>query len=259
MKDIVNEVNAFYSRSNGVRFVLNTGKTYCKSAQQKYFKSLSSLKSKVKSYLQFLEDRQKLESANMELYNLDDLNYLPHEVAVNTVLLMCFNSLITSSFYDDTLAKTDLDKLTPAQEEFFNKFDASSLEFYYGDEERTLYYPGQKAYLLLCLREALCHGKVSYKIPTSKKNEPVNFNETVICFKTGERQNSTIYGTIQDFYNLFTSKAFLSVRDKAVITGKQKEMSVESEQLTEIDEENYKKLNEIVQELKFVDESFRNL
>jgi len=259
MKKVVDEVSAMNSKTMMAQTLLFSGKQFSKSAQQKFLKGIKSMKSKVRLYLQSLEDKQKLESANMELYNLEDLNYLPMEVAVNTVLLMCFNSLITSSFYDDVLAKTNTTNLNEQQEIFFNKFDVSNLQFYHGNTLKTREHPGQKAYLLLCLREALCHGTISYKIPTQKNNKPVNFNDIIICFKTSERQNSTIYGTIQDFYNLFSSIDFLRERNSEIVTGKQKEITVEEEISSLEDEENFRNLNEIVQELRFVDDQFRNL
>lgn len=259
MKQVVNEVCALNERTQMVQTLFKTGKSFSKSAKQRYLKNVGSMKSKVKSYLKSLEDKQKLESENMELYNLEDLNSLPIEVAVNTVMLMCFNSLITSSFYDDILAKTNTNILNKNQEIFFDKFDTANLQFYYGDTQRKQQLPGQKAYLLICLREALCHGTISYKLPTSKKGEIPNFKDTLICFETSERQNSKIYGTVQNFYDLFSSLEFLAKRDKEIITGQQREMTFEEEELSKTDEENFKNLNSIVQELRFVDEQFKTL
>lgn len=259
MKKVVDEIASINTKTNGIQLLLNSGKNFCKSAQQKYLKSLGSMKSKVRSYLKSLEDKQKLESANMDLYNLEDLNHLPYEVAVNTVLLMCFNSLVTSSFYDDVLSKTNTSSLTQKQEEFFDKFDVSKFDFYYGNAPKKQQYPGQKAYFLLCLREALCHGNITYKLPQAKKGTQANIQDTMICFETSERQNSTIYGTLQDFYDLFSSKEFLTKRHKEVITGTTKEMTFEEQTLSKQDEENFKNLNEIVKELREIDEEFKRI
>ena len=77
--------------------------------------------------------------------------------------------------------------------------------------------------------------------------------ETTILFYTRG------IGTVQNFFDLFSSKEFLSARKKEVVTGKQREMTVEEQKFSLEDEENFKNLNEIVQELREVEETFRNL
>jgi len=257
MQEIIKQVESFNTRCNMTQTLLKTGRSFSPMANKKFFKELNSVKSKVSSYLKGLYSKQKLETSNMELYNLDDLNHLPVEVAANTVLLMCFNSLITSSFYDDILAKTDTKFLNQEQEAFFNKFDFSNIEFYYNDVLRQDFNAGQKAYLLLCLREALCHGTISYQLPQVKNNP--SFSDCVICFKTDKRQNAEIYGTIKDFYQLFSSNIFSAQRNPNIITGQLKEFNQEEINRNEEEEQAYKNMNEIIQNLVELDEYYKNL
>ena len=69
MKKVVDEVASINTKTNGIQMLLNSGKNFCKSAQQKYLKSIGSMKSKVRSYLKSLEDKQKLNNSIEELNN----------------------------------------------------------------------------------------------------------------------------------------------------------------------------------------------
>jgi len=90
------------------------------------------------------------------------------------------------------------------------------------------------------------------------KNNP-SFSDCVICFKTDKRQNAEIYGTIKDFYQLFSSNIFSAQRNPNIITGQLKEFNQEEINRNEEEEQAYKNMNEIIQNLVELDEYYKNL
>lgn len=163
----------------------------------------------------------KLESSNMDTMNVDQLAGSSLEVAFNIMCLMGFNQLVTSAFYDDLLVKTDFNDLNIDQKKFFNSFDLSKLSLNGRPIENTA---TTKAYILLCMREALCHQNfdegygVYYSVPGLKQNEKKSFKDIKVTFKAA-RQNAEISGSLDDFYKLFVSESFLKERKEKILTG----------------------------------------
>ena len=163
----------------------------------------------------------KLESASMDTMNIDQLSGSSLEVAFNIMCLMGFNQLVTSAFYDDLLAKTDFNDLNSDQVKFFNSFDLSKFSLNGRPIENTA---TTKAYILLCLREALCHQNFGegygayYCVPGLKQNQTKSFKDIKVTFKA-KRQNAEISATLDDYYKLFMSERFLRDRKENIITG----------------------------------------
>jgi hypothetical protein len=173
---------------------------------------------------ELLETRRQLESSHMEIYGLDGLEHLPVEVAVNVVCMMGFNSLITSSFYEDLLAETNLGNFNPNQKKFFGKFNFSGITATYFDKKLpSNYTPEEKADLLLGIRNAICHNQITYVLPYVKQGETVSFKDAMLTF-SADWDRLKISGKVIDFYRLFGSDPFTSAREKSIITSKQAEV-----------------------------------
>ncbi len=163
----------------------------------------------------------KLESLNMDTMNIDQLSGSSFEVAFNIVCLMGFNQLVTSAFYDDLLAATCFNELNREQTNFFSAFDLSKFKL---NNKPIADTGATKAYVLLCLREAMCHQDVEngfgvyYYVPGLKQGEVKNYKDIKITFRA-ERQNAEITGSLDDFYKLFSSDGFTKERKEKIITG----------------------------------------
>lgn len=170
--------------------------------------------------LEFM-NKIKLESSNMDTMNIEQLSGSSLEVAFNVVCLMGFNSLVTSAFYDDLLSKTDFNNMNQDQSHFFKTIDLSKFTLNNKPIAETA---AQKGYVLLCLREALCHQNIDencgvyYFVPGLKKEEKKGFKDIKLTFKA-KRQGAEISGRLDDFYNLFSSETFFKPRKDKIITG----------------------------------------
>ncbi|MBQ7467200.1 MAG: hypothetical protein IJS74_03955 [Clostridia bacterium] len=162
----------------------------------------------------------KLESPNMDTMNTEQLAGSSLEVAFNVVCLMGFNSLVTSAFYDDLLVKTDFNNINQDQTHFFKNIDLSKFTL----NNKPVDTAAQKGFVLLCLREALCHQNIDedcgvyYSASGLKQGEKKGFKDVKVTFKA-KRQGAEISGRLDDFYNLFSSDPFFRPRKDSIITG----------------------------------------
>lgn len=185
----------------------------------KFEQEVAQFQSKINGYSQEIENKLKLSSAQMELFDPSVLKDLPIEVAVNTVSLMGFNSLVFSSFYEDLLSKTDYKNLSPAQEQFFNRFNLDKLS--YESNGRTFgapYSNEDKCFILRTIRHAISHGFITYQIPNVKQGQTGSFKNAIMSFYI-EDGRGTVSATVQDFYELFADEDFTKERSKTIITG----------------------------------------
>lgn len=193
---------------------------------------LERLMRKLQDHLNYIETARKLECSNMDISINDNLDVLPVEVAANLVYLLAFNNLVTSGFYEDTLANTDFSNLTDYQKGFFNKFDMSKLQISFGPKKAGKLSANDKAFLLSCMRNSLCHGLVNYKYLPVKQGETPTYEDVYLTFNTDA--GTTISGKLIDFYNFFGSDGFLNERKPKIITNERfldelKEEKVNSE------------------------------
>lgn len=182
-----------------------------RNMQNKLINEGISLKNKAKKLKQQIALAKKIECSNMDLFNPDNLSHLPVETAVNLVWLLAFNNLVISRFFDDLLKNEDFKEMSKTKNKFFESFDFSKLNITYNDKKVTSKPgPSNIAFLLSSLRNALCHGLIEYKLPPVKKGENPTYKDTIMTFFTDS--GSTIYGRLEDFYNLFNNENFTNQR-----------------------------------------------
>jgi len=197
--------------------------------------------SQIDKYLKKLDLRQKLESSHMDIYKLDELKYIPVEVAVNTVLLMGFNSLVTSNFYQDVLKSTNVDRLSVEQSKFFSRIKMDQFNrFVNGQEITTPPAPKNVAFMLLSIRNAICHGSVSYTLPVVRPGFNPTYKDVILDFYSS-KQKTNVVGRLQDFYELFSSYVFSKDRPWEIQTTK-------SRRLIEQEDESW--MNDFLDKLK---------
>lgn len=190
----------------------------------KLIKDLNVVLNKFKKQEEFLKNRKKLASSHMNLYHIEGLEKLPVEVALNTVCLMGYNSLVTSAFFEDLLAVTDFNNLNPAQRKFFSKFNMDNLTTTYWNKKSSgKYTPEEKAFMLSCIRNAICHDQITFTLPTATQGDNIDFKKVIINF-TADWDRTVISGTVEEFYKLFGLNMFHRAREKSIITGEQYEL-----------------------------------
>ncbi len=166
-----------------------------------------------------IENRKKMESSSMILYNTEDIRNLPVEVASNVVALLGYNNLITSGFFEDTLAKTDINTLTPEQEKFFNKINLNNIICsQYGQKFSKPYNAESICLILTFIRNSISHGMISYRFPSLKSGQVADFKDVELTFYL-DRQDIMVTASVDEFYKLFMSGSFTMKRPKEVITG----------------------------------------
>ena len=175
---------------------------------QSLIKKCDSLDAKRKGIEQTLLAREKLESANMELYNASDLENLSVEVAVNLIALMGYNSLVSSAFYEDIIAQSDLNNLSNEQKRSFKDINLDNLSYSYGTKKfSTPYNDENKIYILSAIRNAICHGLISFQLPPIQNDKASTFEDVQVTFYR-DRDDSVVSGTVKDFYEIFSSEFF---------------------------------------------------
>ncbi len=178
--------------------------------QQAIQKELCTLYNKYDEFRNQIETKRKLECSNMELGNLESLQHLPVEVAVNLVWLSAFNNLCISGFYDNLLSLTDCTNLTEEQTDFFSKFNMSKLNVTYYQQKTDSLTPQEKAYVLSVMRNSLCHGLVSYNFPSVKQSATPTFNDVNMTFFN--EGGTSISGKLIDFFKFFNQINFTMTR-----------------------------------------------
>lgn len=178
---------------------------------------IQKMYTELKKLFESLERRRELESSHMDMHEITELEHLPVEVAVNTVLLTAFNNMITSSFYEDLLSETDTLNLSKKQNDFFAKFNTSKInKTLYGKKYTMKDKGSDNAFTLIGLRNALVHGGVRAILPNVKEGQNVSYKDVILEFNA-ETQNMVFTGTVEDFYELFMSSGFTCKRPKDIV------------------------------------------
>lgn len=178
----------------------------CKAVLAKH----NALKNKIDSH-------KKLASSNMDFYDPNNLQYLPVEVSVNIIALLAYTDLVVSSFYEDTLRNTDYNNLSDEQKHFFSNFDLSKLTYIYNGKKYEIKDPTSTCYALRAIRNAICHGLISYKFPSLKQNATSSFGNTEITFYS-DIEDIQVVGSVEEFFNIFACNNFTKDRKPSTIT-----------------------------------------
>lgn len=174
---------------------------------------------KVQSLLARLQNQEKLSSANMDFYNPINITYLPVETSVNIIALLAYTDLVTSSLHEDTLAYTDYNNLSPKQQQFFSQFDMKNLSYIYKGKRYKIEDSTSVCFALHAIRNAICHGLISYRLTPLKQNTTATFSDTEITFFS-DLEDIQVVGKASDFFKLFSQSAFTYQRPKEIITQK---------------------------------------
>lgn len=165
--------------------------------------------------------RLKLESSGMKLFSTAELEKLPLELAFNAMSIMAFHSVVTSGFYEEMLAKTNFNSMNNDQVKFFESFDMSAFKF---NGRQFKPSASSNAFLLLCVREALCHSEepggrngIFYKLSAKMGQGKPTLNDVEVEI-VAQRQNVVISGKLSDFIKLFSSSQFTDERSDNVKT-----------------------------------------
>ena len=164
-----------------------------------------------------IDAHEKLSSSNMDFYDPEDLQYLPVETAVNIVALLAYTDLVLSSFYEDTLKNTDYTELTNAQKNFFNRFDFNNITYISKGKKTVVKDPTDVCFTLRAIRNAICHGLISYKFNSLKQGETSSFENVEITFYS-DIEDIQVVGSVKSFYELFGPNLFTQERHKSVVT-----------------------------------------
>ena len=170
-------------------------------------KNLTELRNKMNAMF-------KSETLHMNLLNPEGLENLPVEVGFNVVCLAAYNAFVTSGFYEDALHNLDFKNMSPEYVNVIRKIHLDGLTYThkpYDKIENAGWNIGNTAYLLECMRNALVHGMVSYKIPADMYDQKPTFKDAIMTFKSSHG-NVLIHGSMADFFKLFTCEGFFASR-----------------------------------------------
>lgn len=172
---------------------------------------------KLNAQLKVVSDSQKhimtmnkSETLNMDLFDPEGLRYLPVEVGFNIMCLAAYNALITSGFYEDVLHNIDFKQMSFAHYKLIRQIKLDGLTYthkpYNVIKDAAANVPNT-AYLLECMRNALVHGNVSYKVPTELYDKNPSFADAMVTFKS-HHGKVLVHGKMADFFKLFVSEGF---------------------------------------------------
>lgn len=175
------------------------------------------------SFASRYETSTKLESSNMDLYDLQDSLYLPTEVAVNTVALMAYNSLVTSGFCEDVFSGTRSTggsfNLNDSQKRFFDSINLDEIDYYYYGKPLTKPYSAEdKCFIISAIRNSICHALVSYRYPPLSQDATASFKNTEMTFYL-DREDVKVVASVDAFYRMFAGGEFTKKRHSSIITG----------------------------------------
>lgn len=220
LNNLVKNIEALNAIENAIEEFKSINGTSAQWAKRKLVELNNkkiALNKEQQTLLEKLIVKKKLESSNMQIYSPDSLKYLPVEVAANIVFLLGFNNLVTSAFYEDLLSSTDLNNLSKERSQFFSSINLEKFTKFYNDKKTPKNYtPEQTAFMLYVMRQALCHGNISYQLPPVKQGASASFKDVVLTFN-GDWQNVKITGRLEDFYELFTSPVFTNKRPRVLL------------------------------------------
>lgn len=164
-----------------------------------------------------IEQHEKLSSSNMDFYDPNDLQYLPIETSVNIIALMAYSDLVISSFYEDTLRNTDYTNLSNAQKQFFSGFTFNNISYIHKGNKTTVKDPTDVCFTLRAIRNAICHGLISFRFNSLKQGETSNFKNVEITFYS-DIEDIQVVGSVQDFFELFAPNTFTQEKTPAIMT-----------------------------------------
>lgn len=203
---IQKQIEMIKSQKKQNHALLQYGIKRCKEIMAKQ----SSLQAKI-------DNHRKLSSSDMNFYDPEDLKYLPVEAAVNIVALLAYTDLVTSSFYEDTLKNTDYNNLSNAQKQFFSGFNFNNITYISKGKKTVVKDPTDVCFTLRAIRNAICHGLISYKFNSLKQGETSSFENVEITFYS-DIEDIQVVGTVKSFYDLFGPNGFTKDRPASVTT-----------------------------------------
>lgn len=190
-----------------------------------YIRNIDKLRNLVAEQIGKIEDRLKLESSQMDLFSYKELEYLPIDVAVNTICLMGYNALVTSGFYQDILENEKFKEMSYAKRRFFYPFNLN--DFVYECEKKKdyntflneygYYTSTTQAHMLYTIRQALIHGDICYQIPKQNKNTDYDSKDVIITFEN-KFNKDLVKGSARDFFKLFSNEHFYENRPASVMS-----------------------------------------
>ena len=74
-----------------------------------------------------------------------------------------------------------------------------------------------KIYILSAIRNAICHGLISFQLPPIQNDKESTFEDVQVTFYR-DRDDSVVTGSVKDFYEIFSSEFFTKERPSYVIT-----------------------------------------
>lgn len=182
-----------------------------------FHKRMNTLFREEKTVREDIDKRRKMETSNLFFYDIDGIEYLPAEMGVNIVLLMAYNNLVINSFYQDTLSQIDLMNMNSEQNRLFSKFNLSPFVCKFNGEKFIPKNPEDIAQIITAIRHSLCHAMFSYTFPPLKKLQKATFKDVQITFDT-DIYNTSITGTVDEFFKLFSNPAFTMTRTPEMFT-----------------------------------------
>ncbi len=164
-----------------------------------------------------IESHEKLSSSNRDFYDPTDLQYLPVETSVNIVALMAYTDLVLSSFYEDTLRNTDYNNLTQAQKQFFGGFEFNDIAYIRDGKKTIVKDSTDRCFALRAIRNAICHGLISFKFNSLKQGETATFEDVEITFYS-DIEDIQVVGSVKNFFELFSPNTFTKARHASIVT-----------------------------------------
>lgn len=243
-----NEIRALAKRKEEVdERIRNFNKKYPRKSSvavielKKLMHEHDQIKREAAMYLKNLETMRKtgVEDMYMATGSLENLNV---EMAFNLVCLMAYNAMTISGFYDDMVGYTSFKDMNDEQKAFFESFNMEGLSLY-GENwsKKHINSSDDKAFTLLCLRNALIHNKVCFYLPDRDRNpNRPDFKDAIIEFE-GSTQHATVVGRVGDFARLFTSPQFFEKRTNDLISKRWRQNPEEETTSEQPTEENPKK------------------
>ncbi len=213
MEDLITEYDALQKR---IAFIRAQKKPNIALLQDGIKKS-DELQAKYATLQARIEAQEKLSSSNMDFYDPEDLQYLPVETAVNIIALMAYSDLVLSSFYEDTLKNTDYTELSNAQKQFFSSFDFNNISYIHRGKKTIVKDPTDVCFTLRAIRNAICHGLISFKFNSLKQGETSNFKNVEITFYS-DIEDIQVVGSVENFFNLFAPNTFTQEKNASIMT-----------------------------------------
>lgn len=202
-----------------------------KSHAQSYNYIMKQLDAQIKR----LEQRVTMENAYMKFFSPEGIKHLPVEVGVNVVCLMAYTGLVSSGLYEDINEYAMPSNLSQNQTQYFNRLNFNGISLTRNNSKKDHNFTANdKCIMLTYIRNSLCHGNISFKLPSKKKDKDVSFKDTILTFYS-DWYDMQITGSLENFYNLFSHPAFSEEKYRREVYGPHKKPQTKDEDENEDD------------------------